>query len=175
MKTTLTRLFLLTSLSMAAAMAQRPMNQRGTPPDPATMVQRRVEMLTRSLGLSDAQASQATTIFTNAQAAAAPLRTSMQDARTALQTAVKANDTGGITVAANNIGNVTGQEVANQAKAEAAFYAILTADQKTKYDQRGPGRGGPGGPGGMGMGPGGMGMGPGGMGMGGPMGGRPPR
>lgn len=137
------------------------MNQGGGPPDPATMVQRRVEMLTRFLSLTDAQVSQATTIFTDAQTAAAPLRTSAQDARKALQTAVKANDAGGITNAANTIGGLTGQEVAIQGKADAAFYQILTADQKAKYDQRG------------GMGPG-MGMGPGGMGgMRGPNGRRP--
>jgi len=49
---------------------------------------------------------------------------------------------------AANIGLLTGQIQAIQSKANAAFYAILTADQQTKFDQIGfggfgPGPGGP--------------------------------
>jgi Spy/CpxP family protein refolding chaperone len=128
------------------------------------MAERRVQMLTRFLNLSDAQASQATTIFKQAASDSQSIRSSVQTAHEALRTAIKANDTGGITAAANNIGNLTGQELTIQAKADAAFYAILNADQKAKYDQMGPGR----------MGPGGMGFGgPGGMRGAGGMRGRP--
>jgi len=131
------------------------------------MIERRVQMLTRFLSLTEAQATQATTIFTQAQASAEPVRTSLREAHQAMRTAVKANDSGGIATAASSIGTLTGQEAAIQGRADAAFYAILTAEQKAKHDQMGPGRMGPGG-----MGPGGMGMGPGGMGMRGP---RPPQ
>lgn len=129
------------------------------------MIQRRVQRLTTILGLTDDQASQATTIFTNAHTAAAPLQTSILDARKSMRTAVKANDTSTISTAAANIGNLTGQMLAIHSKAEAAFYAILTPEQQAKLDQLG---GAGFGPGGMG---GGMGMGMGGMQ--GPMGGRP--
>jgi len=149
---------------MATLLAQRPFNQ-GNPPDPATMVQRRVKFLTTLLSLTDAQASQATTIFTNAQTAASSLETSLRDARQAMAAAVKNNDTAAIDTQATSAGTMMGQLMAIQGKANAAFYAILTADQKTKFDQLGHGFG-------PGFGPGGMG---GGMG---PMGGRaarPPR
>jgi Spy/CpxP family protein refolding chaperone len=160
MKTTLTRLSFVAGLSIAAALAQTQVNQGGGPPDPATMADRHVRMLTRFLNLSDAQASQATTIFKQAASDAQSIRSSLQTAHETLRTAIKANDTGGITAAANNIGDLSGQELAIRGKADAAFYAILTPDQKTKYDQMGPGRMGPGamgfgGPGGM-RGAGGM-------------------
>jgi hypothetical protein len=97
------------------------------------MIQRRVQRLTTILSLTDAQASQATSIFTNAHAAAAPLQTSISDARKSMRTAVKANDTGTISTAAANIGNLTGQMLAIHSKAEAAFYAILTPEQQAKF------------------------------------------
>ena len=161
MKKTLTRLSFVASLSLAAALAQTPTTPMN-PPDPAAMAQRRVQMLTRFLGLSDAQAAQATTIFTNSATAVEPIRTQIRTAHDAMRTAIKANDAAGIGSAANSIGSLTAQEMTLQGKADAAFYAILTPDQKTKYDQRGRGRMGPGGMGPGGMGPGGMGSGRGG-------------
>jgi Spy/CpxP family protein refolding chaperone len=85
----------------------------------------------------------------------------MRTAHEALKTAVEANDTATITAQAAQIGELTAQEVSARATAEAAFYAILTGDQQTKFKQL---RGGPGGFGGHG---------PGGHGPGGP-GGPPP-
>jgi Spy/CpxP family protein refolding chaperone len=142
--------FTLTSVCASFLLAQGP---GGTPPTPAEMVARQVERLTSLLTLTTAQQSQATTIFTAAQTAIAPLQTSMQTARTALQAAIPKNDTATIATEATQIGNLTAQLAVDQAKAEAAFYLILTADQQTKYSQaltRGGGRGGFGGPGGPG-------------------------
>ena len=77
-----------------------------------------------------------------------------------MQTAIKGNALGTIDSLAASTGTVEGQLLAIQAKADAAFYALLTAEQKTKYDSmpqgrgpggRGPGPMGPGGPGGPGM------------------------
>lgn len=154
--TFITRLLSVAALSAAMAFAQhgpRAAGMAGTPPDPATMIQNRVDHLATLLTLTDAQKTQAITIFTTAQTANTALRTQEQTARTALETAVKANDVAGITVAANTLGTLSAQRLANDAKAQAAFYALLTADQKTKFDtlhQGGPGFGGPG-PRGMGM------------------------
>ena len=39
---------------------------------------------------------------------------------------------------ATQIGTLTGEEVLAQATAAGAFYAILTADQQSKYDTLGP-------------------------------------
>jgi Spy/CpxP family protein refolding chaperone len=101
--------------------------------------------------LTTAQQTEATTIFTTEQTALSALLTSMQTARTALQTAVQNNDLTGITTQATQIGSLTTQQVEAQGKAGAAFYAILTTDQQTKYGQlQSIGIGGPGGPGGFG-------------------------
>lgn len=164
MRNRITTLITLSALCATAMLAQgrRPMGQRGTgnPPDPALMVERRVQMLTRALELTDAQATQATAIYKNAAETAAGVQTKLQAAHEALRAGVKENNATGIEEAAANIGSLTGQVTAIHGKAEAAFYGLLTADQRTKYDemgQRGWGMGG-----GMGGGrPGGMGTGPG--------------
>jgi Spy/CpxP family protein refolding chaperone len=123
----------------------------GTPPDPATMIQMRVSHLTALLSLTTAQQAQATTIFTNAFNSAQSVQTSLQADRQSLADAVKADNTVSIDQIAGTIGTLQGQLTAINSKADAAFYAILTADQKAKYDSLphgGPGGGfGPPGPG----------------------------
>ncbi|MDQ2899476.1 MAG: Spy/CpxP family protein refolding chaperone [Acidobacteriota bacterium] len=131
-----------------------------TPPTPAEMVTHRVDRLTALLTLTATQQTQATTIYSNLQAALSTVMASMTTARTALHTDVTTNNVGGIAAAATQIGTLTAQQVEAQGKADGAFYAILTPDQQTKYTQlgghgfRGPGPGGFGGPGGP-HGPGG--------------------
>jgi Spy/CpxP family protein refolding chaperone len=139
---------MLATALMAGAMTAQP--QFG-PPDPATMVQRRVERLTQVLSLTSSQAAQATTIFTNAETSITPIQTNIQTYRTNLQTAVKGNQLATIDQLAGQIGAAEGQILSIQSKADAAFYAILTADQQTKVNSMpgmlGGGRGfGPGGP-----------------------------
>ena len=137
----------------------------GTPPDPQQMIEMRVNFMASMLGLTDAQKTQAKTIFTGAFEANQNIRTDMQAARKALAEAVKANSTGAIDQIAAETGKLTGQSIANDSKAQAAFYQILTPEQQAKLDAM-P-HGGPRGGGmGQGMGPGGPGMG-GGMGPGG--------
>ena len=128
----------------SAAVAQGP----GTPPDPATMIARRVNMLAAELSLTDAQKAGATTIFTNAYTASESIRTSLQANRTSLNTAVKNNDTAAIDQLSAAAGSLDGQLMAINNKADAAFYAILTAAQKAIYDSMPGGGRGPGGPGG---------------------------
>jgi len=133
-------------LCAGLALAQR------TAPDPAMMVQRQVEHLTQRLTLTTAQQGQATTIFTNAQSANQAIMQSLRTARTSLETAIKGNDSNAIATLSAQIGTLTGQITANNSKAEASFYAILTPDQQTKYTPAGggfggfAGRPGPGGP-----------------------------
>lgn len=133
-------------LSSALVFAQG----RGNPPDPATFVQHRVDRLTTLLSLNSTQQQQATTIFTNAATAENSLRTSLKTAHQSLQEAVQKNDSASIDQASATIGNLTAQMTSAQAKADAAFYQILTPDQQTKFTQAesqgGFGRGrGPGG------------------------------
>ena len=128
-------LVLLTIVFAAILYAQGP--GPGGPPDPATMVQHRVQHLTKMLSLTPEQQQQATTIFTNAVNGAAGIHDSMKTAHQNLQTAIKNNDQNGITQASTTIGNLTTQMIAAEAKAHAAFYQILTPDQKNTMDQMG--------------------------------------
>ena len=122
-----------------------------TPPTPAQQVAKRVARLTALLTLTTTQQAQATTIFTTEQSALSTVAASLKTARTTLQTDVETNNTGGISAQASAIGGLTTQEVEATATANAQFYAILTADQQTKYKTlHGLGGGGPGGPGGFG-------------------------
>lgn len=141
-------------LVSAQGMGRR--NGAGTPPDPQTMVQMRVDRLATLLNLTDAQKAQATSIFTNAMTASQSIHPNTQTARQSLADAIKKNDGAAIDSLSANIGNLMGQLVGIESKADAAFYALLTADQQAKYDAMphgfGGGMRGPGGPGMMGPG-----------------------
>ncbi len=155
--------YLLTSFALAAAMAfaqpgpgQGPgrFGGRGTPPDPAAMIQMHVDRLATVLGLDDTQKAQAVTIFTDAQTASQTARTTVDTARQSLKNAIKENNVTNISSLAAQIGTGEGQLTASQATAEAKFYALLSTDQKTKYDSMNHGPRGGMGPGAspMGMG-----------------------
>jgi Spy/CpxP family protein refolding chaperone len=116
--------------------------QRRQPPDPATMVQHRVDFLTQELGLSPAQQQQATTIFTEAAASQKSFHDQMKSAHESLQAAVTKNDAVAIDQVASSIGNLMAQSISAHAKTEAAFYQTLTPDQQSKYAQMHHGKAG---------------------------------
>ncbi|HUQ93461.1 MAG TPA: Spy/CpxP family protein refolding chaperone [Bryobacteraceae bacterium] len=129
---------LLTAAAVAATLsfAQHPGHKRGgTPPDPAAMVERRVTQLSASLSLTEDQKEKATTIFTNASTAAQSLRSTLKTTHESLADAVKTNNTAAIDQFSATLGNLTGQLAAIQGKADAAFYAVLTADQQSKFNE----------------------------------------
>ena len=148
-------LFIAATLSAALVFAQGPRPQAsggsGTPHDPSSMIQTRVNRLATLLGLTDAQKTQATTIFTNAFTASQSILTSLEAAHQSLSAAVTANSTSTIDQVSGTIGTLEGQLLAINSKADATFYAILTSDQQTKFEamsQGGPSGGfGPPGPG----------------------------
>jgi Spy/CpxP family protein refolding chaperone len=150
LRTTVAMVLLATAVC-AQSTGVNPGPPSGTPPDPQTMIQMRVSFLATLLNLTDAQKSQALTIYTNAYAAAQTLQTTLQTTRQNLTAAIKSNNTASIDQLTGTIGSLDGQRLAISSKADAAFYALLTADQQAKYDSlpHGPG-GGPGGPGGPG-------------------------
>ena len=134
--------FILLTLAVPFVFGQK----SHTPPTPAQQVANRVARLTALLTLTTAQQGEATTIFTTEQTAIASVSASMKTARTTLQADVEANNTAGISAQAGTIGSLTTQEVEATATANAAFYAILTPDQQTKYKTfEGPGGNGRGG------------------------------
>jgi Spy/CpxP family protein refolding chaperone len=156
-KTTLAAAALTALSAVALALAQNAAPP--APPDPQQMIQMRVDRMGTVLGLTDAQKASAVSILTAAHDSAQTIQTSLRTNREALDQAVKSNDAASINSLATAIGGQEGQILAIQSKAEAAFYALLTTDQKTKYDSMphmfggpGGGFGGPGGPGGPGRG-----------------------
>jgi Spy/CpxP family protein refolding chaperone len=110
----------------------------------------RLDFLAGYLSLTDAQKTQAQALFDAASSASETARGQLESASTALQTAVKANQSDAeLDRLSAAIGVIHGQMTAINAKAQAKFYALLTAEQKAKYDQLGD-RGGDGRPGGRG-------------------------
>ena len=155
MRTTLLKVIALLALTSVFAMAQR-----RNPPDPAQMVQHRVDFLAKHLSLSVQQQQQATSIFTEAASGGKSFHEQMRTAHQNLQAAVEKNDTAAIEQSSNTIGNLMAQMTAAHAKADAAFYQTLTPEQQSKmkdleahhgpgmgmHGHGGPGRPGPGGP-----------------------------
>ena len=142
------------SLALFAVLGLLPMAQAQTPPhtppSPATMVQHEVQRYTTLLSLTPAQVEQATTYFTAEATARQNNWASEKTAHQAMEAAIKANDTATIQSTATTLGQMEGEMMAAHATARAQFYAILTADQKTKFGELekehfmgGPGRGGP--------------------------------
>jgi Spy/CpxP family protein refolding chaperone len=125
MKKTFAIFVFVSALGVSALAAQN----SNTGANRGNSVQHRINYLTTLLSLTAAQQQQATTIFTTAASAQASVHSSMTAARQSLTTAVQSNDTAGIDQAATTIGSLTAQTTANQAKAEAAFYQILTPAQ----------------------------------------------
>jgi Spy/CpxP family protein refolding chaperone len=143
-----TKLTLTAAMLAASAFAQGPFGvmTANTPPDPATIVQNRVSRLTSLLSLTAAQVTQATSIFTAAQNSVTPLQTSLDGYRPSLQSAVRSNSTATIDSLSASIGTAYGQVTAIQNKADAAFYAILTAAQQATLTASGGAGGGGRGP-----------------------------
>jgi Spy/CpxP family protein refolding chaperone len=112
------------------------------PPNPANMVQQRVGFLTNLLSLTAAQQQRATTLFSTAARTGATVLSSLDTAHQSLETAIKNNDTAAIDQISATIGNLTAKGTSNDAKADAAFYQILTPAQQgklTQYEAQGGG------------------------------------
>jgi Spy/CpxP family protein refolding chaperone len=117
------------------AVAQTPVP--GTPPAAERFrhpVFGRQQMM-QALNLTAAQRQQADTIFSDARQKAQPIRQEIRQNKTALYAAVKANDTSEIERLSSEQGRLRGQALAIRSEAKAKFYAILTPEQRTKWDQ----------------------------------------
>jgi Spy/CpxP family protein refolding chaperone len=127
------------SLALLAILGLAPMVQAQTPthtpPTPAVIAQHQVQRYTTLLSLTPAQAEQATAFFTTEATTIQNSRTSEHNAHQSLETAIKNNDTATIQSTSATLGQLSGEAAAAHATARAQFYNILTAEQKTKYDQ----------------------------------------
>ena len=125
----------------ASVQAQQGPQGPPPPPDPATRVQRRVEYFAAALKLSAAQQRQAAAIFSDADANAAAVREQLQTAHQNLRAAERENKPEQVDDLASKIGNLVARLTALQAKADMAFYQLLSPAQQSKLgemDRRAP-------------------------------------
>lgn len=147
MKKNILRAVLAAAISASFLCAQATSGVTHTPPTPAQTAANMVARLTKLLDLTSAQQATATGIFTTEATSLASVASGMKTQQGVLQAAVLKNETAAIAAAAEQIGSLATQRVTAQATADAAFYAILTADQQSKYSTLKPlGRGGAMGP-----------------------------
>ncbi len=92
---------------------------------------RGVERMATVLGLTDAQKTQATAIFTAERQAVKPLFQQVRTVRQSLHTAATGGG-GDVDQLSSQLGTLTGQLAAIHTKSMAQFYALLTPDQQTK-------------------------------------------
>jgi Spy/CpxP family protein refolding chaperone len=143
-KKTLLAFTLLTTLGTAMLTAQNSnviQTQKPSPPTPADMAKMRLQLLNSALSLSPAQAEQALTLFTDAANSTEQDHNNLRTARENLKSGVQANDMEAIDTAAATIGSLAAQITATDAKADAAFYQLLTPEQKARFsniETRGP-------------------------------------
>ena len=132
---------LLTLVLLPMALLAQP---RGDRHRHETFAERRVHDLTRRFDLTEAQRTQALTLFTEADKEAEPLEERLEQAHRALRDATRRNATSSeIDQLAAAVGTLTGQLAAINAKADTAFHNTLTPKQREGF-QRGPrGRKGP--------------------------------
>jgi Spy/CpxP family protein refolding chaperone len=159
MKNTLLGLIMVMAISSGLALAQRP-GPGDSARGPQAGPQKRIDFLAARLNLTDSQKQQATSIFNAEEEATKKLRESLEQAHKGLANAVKTRATDDqIDRLAGTMGTLVGQLTATQMKATTKFQAILTEEQRQKFDQLpGPGAGmmrgfagGPPPPPGMGM------------------------
>ena len=91
--------------------------------------------MTTLLSLTSAQQQQATNIYTNAAKSEQAIRQADKGTRENLRSAVKNNDATSIDQIANNMAQSSAQLTSIHAKADAAFYQTLTAEQQAKLTE----------------------------------------
>jgi Spy/CpxP family protein refolding chaperone len=93
------------------------------------------QQMMQALNLTAAQRQQTDTIFSDARQKAQPIRQEIRQNREALHAAVKANNTSEIERLSAHQGELQGAALTVRSEAMAKFYAILTPEQRTKWDQ----------------------------------------
>jgi Spy/CpxP family protein refolding chaperone len=94
-----------------------------------------ISFLAAHLSLSTGQQAEAADIFAAASTSVAQLKTTIKTTRKSLGESVKNNDSVGIDKTSLTIGKLVQQRHSISAKANAAFYQTLTADQQAKFSQ----------------------------------------
>ncbi|HXY09432.1 MAG TPA: Spy/CpxP family protein refolding chaperone [Terriglobales bacterium] len=145
--------------AIVAAMISLPLSaQTPAPPSAGEMAHHQVKTLTALLNLTSVQQEQANEIYANAAKAEQTWLEAERKAREALRAAAKNNDASTIDHVSAALGQSMARSTAIRAKADAAFYQILTPEQQSKLSDLESERlapfdlpGGPPGPPGMGF------------------------
>lgn len=127
----------VTALAAGMAAAQTP--APGTPPAAERVPFRHPvfghQQMMQALNLTADQQQQVNTIFSDARQKAQPIRQEIRQNQEALYAAVKGNNTSEIERLSSQQGKLRGAALAVRSEALAKFYAILTPEQRTKWDQ----------------------------------------
>lgn len=99
-------------------------------PHTASKQAKYISFLSALLSLSPGQQAETVSIFAAASTAAGELKATAKSQRKSLGASAAANDVGGIRQASLEIGKVASQRHTVDARANAAFFHILTADQQ---------------------------------------------
>jgi Spy/CpxP family protein refolding chaperone len=126
---------LVAILACAVAVGTAFAQTQHTPPSPGEIAAHQVKRMTTLLSLTSAQQQQATTIYTNAATAEQSILQSDRANHDSLRTAIRNNDAGSIDQIAGSIAQSTAQLTSIRAKADAAFYQILTSEQQAKFTE----------------------------------------
>ncbi len=102
---------------------------------PAAAARNLRQRIVANLNLTDAQKQQVKSIFERQNQSAQPLRQQILQNRQALNQAMKSDNPGQIQSLSTTLGNLQGQLAAARNSAMAQVYALLTPEQKTKFDQ----------------------------------------
>jgi Spy/CpxP family protein refolding chaperone len=128
------RKLLVLTLALAVAIPALAQSQP-KPPNPADIAKHQVKTLTTLLSLTSAQQQQALTIYTNSATAQQTVIETDKTTHDSLHAAIKNNDSAAIDQLASTLAQSNAQLTSIRAKADAAFYQILTAEQQTKYSE----------------------------------------
>jgi Spy/CpxP family protein refolding chaperone len=125
----------LSVVMLAVTMATSALAQtQPKPPSPSEVAKHKVKTLTTLLTLTSAQQQQATTIYTNAAQSEQTVMQGEKETHDSLRAAIKSNDSATIDQVAATMAQSMAQLTSIKAKADAAFYQILTPDQQTKLN-----------------------------------------
>jgi Spy/CpxP family protein refolding chaperone len=102
------------------------------PPSAMEMAEHHVKALAALLNLTSVQQQQAKAIYASAAKAEQPLHEGEKQAREALRAAVRNNDTSTIDQLSSTLGDSMAESTSIRARADAAFYQILTSEQQSK-------------------------------------------
>src|SRR5215831_9584723 len=119
--------------AVLAAMISLPLSaQTPTLPSAEKVAQHQVKTLTALLNLTSGQQEQADEIYANAAKAEQTWMEAEKKAREALRAAARNNDGSTIDHVSAALGQSLARSTSIRAKADAAFYQILTSEQQSK-------------------------------------------